>query len=78
MNRAKPEERKGKVVFIHGAEQLVEGKAQNHLSDENVARMAGAYHAWEDEERFCRVVELEEIEKNDFNRVLPRFRGRVN
>jgi type I restriction enzyme M protein len=29
MNRTKPAERKGKVLFIHGAEELVEGKAQN-------------------------------------------------
>ena len=73
MNRAKPAERKGKVLFIHGAEELVEGKAQNYLSDENVARMAGAFHAWEDEERFCRVVDLDEIEKNDFNLNIPRY-----
>ncbi|MEX2374399.1 MAG: type I restriction-modification system subunit M [Dehalococcoidia bacterium] len=73
MNRAKPEERKGKVLFVHGAEELVEGKAQNHLSQENVDRLAAAFHAWEDEERFCRVVDLEEIEKNDFNLNIPRY-----
>jgi type I restriction enzyme M protein len=73
MNRSKREERKGKVLFVHGAEELVEGKAQNQLSDENVARMAGAYHAWADEERFCRVVDLEEIEKNEFNLNIPRY-----
>ena len=73
MNRAKPAERKGKVLFIHGADELVEGKAQNYLSDENIARMAGAFHAWKDEERFCRVVDLDEIEKNDFNLNIPRY-----
>lgn len=73
MNRAKPAERKGKVLFVHGAEELVEGKAQNHLSDDNVARLAGAFHRWQDEERFCRVVELEEIERNDFNLNIPRY-----
>jgi type I restriction enzyme M protein len=73
MNRAKPAARKGKVLFIHGAEELVEGKAQNHLSDENVSRMAGAFHAWADEERFCRVVGTDEIEKNDFNLNIPRY-----
>jgi type I restriction enzyme M protein len=73
MNRAKPAERKGKVLFIHGADQLVEGKAQNYLSEENIARMAGAFHTWEDEERFCRVADLEEIEKNDYNLNIPRY-----
>ncbi len=73
MNRAKPAERQGKVLFVHGAEELVEGKAQNHLSEENVERLVGAFHAWEDEERFCRVVELEEIEGNDWNLHIPRY-----
>jgi type I restriction enzyme M protein len=73
MNRSKPAARKGKVLFIHGAEELVEGKAQNHLSEENIARMAGAFHAWEDVERFCRVVGIDEIEKNDFNLNISRY-----
>jgi type I restriction enzyme M protein len=73
MNREKPEERKGKVLFVHGAEELVEGKAQNHLSENNVVRLAGAFHAWKDEERFCRVVDLDEIAKNDFSLNIPRY-----
>ncbi len=73
INRAKPDTRKGKVLFIHGAEELVEGKNQNQMSDDNVDRLAGAFHAWEDEERFCRVVDLEEVEKNDFNLNIPRY-----
>lgn len=73
MNRTKPAERKGRVLFIHGAEELVEGKAQNHLSQDNVDRLAAAFHAWEDEERFCRVVDHEELDKNDFNLNIPRY-----
>jgi type I restriction enzyme M protein len=73
MNRAKPEERQRKVLFVHGDEELEEGKAQNHLRDEHVKRLAASFHGWEDEERFCRVVDLEEIEKNDFNLNIPRY-----
>src|SRR5690606_23269420 len=60
-------------LFIHGADELVEGKAQNYLSEENIARMAGAFHAWEEEERFCHVADLEEIENNGFNLNIPRY-----
>jgi len=73
MNRTKPAERKGRVLFIHGADEIVEGKNQNRLSEENVARLAGAFHAWQDEERFCRVIPLDEIEGNDFNLNIPRY-----
>lgn len=73
MNRKRLAARKGKVLFIHGAEELVEGKNQNKLSDGNLERLASAFHAWKDEERFCRVVDIEEIEKNDFNLNIPRY-----
>ena len=73
VNKAKPEERKGKVLFIHGAEQMVEGKNQNTLSQENVDRLVKGYWDWTEEERFSRVVEIEEIQKNDCNLNIARY-----
>ena len=73
MNRNKPADRKGKVLFVHGAEEMVPGKNQNSLSDENVDRLVAAFKAFEDEERFARVVDLEEIEKNDWNLNIARY-----
>ena len=52
---------------------MVEGKNQNSLSEENVRRLSEAFHAYVDEDRFSRVVSLEEIEKNDFNLNLARY-----
>jgi type I restriction enzyme M protein len=43
------------------------------LSKDNVERLAKAFLAFEDEERFARVVELEEIKKNDFNLNIARY-----
>ncbi len=73
INRDKPADRRGKVFFVNGAEEMVEGKNQNALSEENVARLAGAFHAFQDEERFARVVELAEIEQNDWNLNIARY-----
>ena len=73
VNRAKPEERKGKVLFVNGAEECQEGKNQNTLSEGNVERLAGAFHAFEDKERFARVVPLAEVEKNDWNLNIARY-----
>ncbi len=47
------------MLFIHGAEEMIPGKNQNSLSDANVARLVEAYNAYEDEERFSRIVDLE-------------------
>lgn len=73
MRKDKPTERKGRVLIINGADEYVEGKAQNHLSDANVQRMADAFHAFADEDKFCRVVDMAEIEANDFNLNLSRY-----
>ena len=73
INKAKSVERKGKVLFVNGAEEIVEGKNQNLLSEGNVRRLSEGFHAYEDEDRFSRVVSLEEIEANDFNLNIARY-----
>ncbi len=72
-NRNKPKGHKGKVLFVHGVEEMDEGKNQNTLSQENVDRLAKAFRNHKDEPKFCRVVDLEEIEKNDFNLNIARY-----
>ena len=73
INKAKSAERKGKVLFVNGAEEMVEGKNQNTLSEENVRRLSEGFLAYEDEDRFSRVVNLEEIEKNNFTLNIARY-----
>ena len=73
IDRDKPVERKGKVLIVNGDKDILEGKNQNRLSDENVTRLAEAVHRYEDEELFCRVVGLEEIRENDHNLNITRY-----
>ncbi len=73
INRRKRKDRRGKVLFVHGAEELAEGKNQNRLSDANVERLADAFHAFRDEPRFARLVDVEEIRANDYNLNISRY-----
>jgi type I restriction enzyme M protein len=73
IRKTKPAARKGKVLVINGVEQFVEGKAQNRLSEANVAALAAAFHGFTDIERFARVVPLEEIAANDYNLNISRY-----
>lgn len=73
INKNKPEERKGRVLFIHGAEEMVEGKNQNTLSQENVDTLAEAYRSYQEKERFSHIADLEEIKKNDWNLNIARY-----
>jgi type I restriction enzyme M protein len=73
LHHNKPAERRGSVLFVHGAEEMVAGKNQNTLSDANVRRLVEAFHAFSDEERFSRVVPREEIAENDYNLNISRY-----
>jgi len=73
INKNKPPAHKGKVLFINGAKEFIPGKNQNCLSDKNVARLAKGFHDYGDEDRFSRIVNLDEIAGNDYNLNIPRY-----
>ncbi len=73
LNRAKPEARRGKVLFIHAAECYTARPTQNVLTREGIDRIAAAYRNFAEEDRFSRVVLLEEIRENDWNLNISRY-----
>jgi type I restriction enzyme M protein len=72
-NRNKPEERKNKILIIDGEKDFSEGKNQNSLRYEDIQKIAKAYDNYKDIENYARVVELKEIEKNEFNLNVRRY-----
>ncbi len=73
IRRDKPAARKGKVLIVNGDKDIVPGKNQNRLSDDNVARLAEAVHRYEDQDLLCKVVRLGEIRDNDHNLNITRY-----
>ncbi|MBT4921706.1 MAG: SAM-dependent DNA methyltransferase [Rickettsiales bacterium] len=73
INKNKPADKTGKVMIINGAEEYKEGKAQNTLTEENVARFVSTYESWQDVERFARLVLISEITTNDHNLNIARY-----
>jgi len=73
LNRKKPEENKGKVFILDGSKDFQEGKNQNILREEDITKIVAAYDQLEEQEKYCRVVDLEEIEENDFNLNIARY-----
>ncbi len=74
LNKAKPAERRGKVLFVDAAQEgyFRPGKAQNHIDPERIAKIVEAYRAFEDIDRFAHVADLE-ISDNDFNLNISRY-----
>jgi type I restriction enzyme M protein len=66
----KPAERKGKILFINASNEYIKHptvRKLNTLSDENIRRIVEAYKKFEDVAGFCRVVNVEEVRRNDYN-----------
>lgn len=73
LNRAKPSERRGKVLLINASQEFEGGKAQNYLREKDVQKIAAIFHAFKDVERYAQVVQIEEIERNNFNLNISRY-----
>ena len=75
LNRAKPTDRKGKVLFVDAAQEgyFRSGTAQNHMDSEHIERVVQAYQAYEDIDRFAHVADLEEIKGNNFSLNINRY-----
>lgn len=72
-NRDKAEDRKGKVFFLHGAEDFQAGKNQNTLRDEDIEKIVSAFDSWSEQEKYCRIVSIDEIRENDYNLNIARY-----
>ncbi|MFS0558217.1 type I restriction-modification system subunit M [Brevibacillus sp. 179-C9.3 HS] len=72
-NRNKAAERVGKVLFIAAEDEYQEGKNQNTLRDEDIAKIVATFDAYEDVEKYARVVTLDEIKGNDYNLNITRY-----
>jgi type I restriction enzyme M protein len=73
ISKNKEEYKKGKVLFIDASQDYQEGKNQNVLRDEDIQKIVSTYDAWEDVEKYSRVVTLEEIKENDYNLNIARY-----
>ena len=73
LNKNKPEHKKGKVLFIEASQGFIKDGNKNRLRPEDIDHIVKAYEAFADEEKFARVVEIEEIKRNDYNLNITRY-----
>jgi type I restriction enzyme M protein len=66
-------DKKGKVLFIDGADQVRVGRAQNFLEKEHVEQLYQWYQGNDEVENYVHVATLEEIKENDYNLNIPLY-----
>jgi len=72
LNKDKPVERQGQVLFLHAGDNYVEGfyrelSNQSELTEQGLDHIVENFRSWDTEERVSRVVDVEEIAANDYN-----------
>jgi type I restriction enzyme M protein len=73
LNCNKPKDRQGKVILINASSEFQKGRPKNFIPDESVKKIADAFRAGKDAERFVKVVSVDEIAKNDYNLSPSRY-----
>jgi type I restriction enzyme M protein len=73
LNRSKSKDRQGRVVLINASAEFEKGRPKNFIPDASIKKIAEAFHAAKDVERFVKVASFEEIAKNDYNLSPSRY-----
>ena len=73
LNKAKSEDRKGKILFIDGSNDFVKEGNKNKLRDEDIEKIVSTFDAFEDVEKYATVVDIETIKENDCNLNISRY-----
>jgi type I restriction enzyme M protein len=69
----KDADKKDKVIFIDGSDQVRVGRAQNYLEPEHITQLFTWYQANKDVENYVKVASMDDIEENDFNLNIPLY-----
>lgn len=73
LNKNKPADKKGKVLFIDASEGFVKDGNKNKLTEDNIKAIIDTYDTFEDKDKFAKLAELKEIEDNDYNLNISRY-----
>ena len=73
INKNKPEHLKNKILFINADREYGEGRNQNFLRPEDIEKIVTVFDEKKEIPKYSRLVDIKEIEKNDFNLNIRRY-----
>ena len=72
-NKNKPENRKDKILIIDAEQDYEEGKNQNRLRKKDIEKMVSAFENYQDIDKYARIVDIKELEENEYNLNVRRY-----
>lgn len=73
LNKKKPADRKGKVLFVYAGKDFEKLKNMNLLREEDIRKILDAYRMFVDIPKYANVVSIERIRENDCNLSVTRY-----
>ncbi len=67
LNRDKPKDRQGKVFLVNASLIFEKGDPKNFIPENGIQSIADTLIRWKEEEKLSRIVDREELKKNDYN-----------
>lgn len=72
-NKNKSENHKNKILIVDAEQDYEEGKNQNRLRKKDIEKIVSAFEDYQDIEKFARVIDVKELEENEFNLNVRRY-----
>ncbi|MGC8690924.1 MAG: type I restriction-modification system subunit M [Caldisericum sp.] len=73
INKNKPLEMRNKILFINADREYGEGRNQNYLRPEDIEKIVHVFDNRLEVPKYSRLVDIKEIEENDFNLNIRRY-----
>jgi type I restriction enzyme M protein len=67
LNKAKPKDRKNKLFLLNASKEFAKGDPKNYITQTGIERIADTFIQRQEEDKFSRIVEKDEVVKNDYN-----------
>jgi type I restriction enzyme M protein len=73
LNNNKEKKKKNKILLINASKEFQKGQPKNFIPEENQNKIVGAYLGWIEVEQFSKIIDKDEIIKNDYNLSPTRY-----
>jgi len=72
-NKKKPDVLRKKILFINALKEITRKNGESYLEKEHIEKIASAFHHAKDIDSFSKVVDLSDIEANDYDLTIQKY-----
>jgi type I restriction enzyme M protein len=67
LNKNKPATLKNNIFMLNASQEFEKGDPKNYIAEDGITRIAETFRTWQEVDKFSRILDKEELIKNDYN-----------